>query len=113
MLPILRSKNNSLFSDFDNFFNLFRDNEICLTSDENGNNIYEIEVAGFNKDNLNVELNQGILTIQGETDKRKIFKRLSLGREIEDIDAKVKDGILTITFDCSPQKDVKRIELKD
>lgn len=40
--------------------------------DENGNIVFEIEVPGFNKDNLNVEITDGFLTVRGETEKRHI-----------------------------------------
>lgn len=77
--------------------------------DENGNIVFEIEVPGFNKDNLNVEITDGFLTVRGETEKRQYFKQFTLNN-VEDVSATIKDGILTLTL-SEPEKQVRKIEL--
>jgi HSP20 family molecular chaperone IbpA len=85
--------------------------ESDLSRNESGDVIMEIDVPGFNKENLSIEVVDGIMTIQGETEKRKIFKRYSLNG-IEDINASIKDGVLTLIF-AEQKKVVKKIELQD
>lgn len=106
---------NSFFTDFDTLFGDTKHIE------KDGSLVYEIEVPGFNKDNLSVEINEGILTIQGDREdysnvkagKKTIYKRLAIS-EVEDVSAKIEDGILYITLQ-SPQKTEnksKKIEIK-
>ena len=82
------------------------------------NIIYEIEVPGFNKDNLEVDVADGILTVTGRRETKneshagtkEIYKRLTIGKT-QDADAKVRDGILYITV-SNPAAEKKKIELK-
>lgn len=111
MLPTIRKNNlladffeNDLFGSFANFF------DSSWKQDKDGNHVFEVECPGFNSDNLSVEINEGILTISGETETRKIFKRYQIGN-ITDVDAKIKDGILSLTLK-SPKTEAKKIELK-
>lgn len=96
--------------DFDAFlrpmFNTFFEN---YNQDENGNTVLELEVPGFNEKNLSVEISNGILTIQGKTATKSIYKQYTLG-QIEDVKANVQDGILSLTF-LEPSKQVKKIAL--
>jgi HSP20 family molecular chaperone IbpA len=98
----------SLNLTFDEFFGdtRYMDNE--------NNLIYEIECPGFNKENLTVELVQGVLTVKGKRGEgnreKTIFKRITLGTN-EQVDAGIKDGILTLTFK-QPEKKSTKIELK-
>lgn len=102
----------NLWSNFNDFFGDTR----YVNND--GDVVYEIEVPGFNKDNLKVEIADGILTIRGErkiesdrhAGEKSIFKRMSIG-SITDVDAKIEDGILYLTVK-SPKKDVKSVEVK-
>ena len=77
--------------------------------DENGNIVVEVEVPGFNKDNLNVEIVDGYINIHGETDKRTYQKHFAI-RNIEDVNASIKDGILSLTL-IEQNKQVKKIAL--
>lgn len=83
--------------------------ESVCQRNKDGNIEMEIEVPGFNKGNLNVEISEGILTVEGKTDQRQIYKQFQLGN-VEDVNAIVKDGVLTLTL-METQKQVKRIEL--
>ena len=100
------------FSDvFNHFFNYSGYN------DELGNLIYEMEVPGFNKDNLTVEISDGILTIQGKKEiknknsicKSKVFRQINVG-DIDNVNAKLKDGMLTLTLKHL-ETETKKIEL--
>lgn len=83
--------------------------ESVYDRDDDGNIKMEIEVPGFNKDNLSVEVSDGIMTIEGKAGKRNIYKQYSIGN-IEDVKASIKDGILTLTL-IEQVKRVKRITL--
>lgn len=102
-----------VFEDFDRFFG-----PNCYTN-EDGDCIYMIEVPGFNKDNLSVELSDGILTIKGDREVKdkhyagnsKIFKQLTVG-EAEDATAKIEDGILTLTVKYPKPEPGKQITVE-
>lgn len=83
--------------------------ESAYHKDDDGNIMLEIEVPGFNKDTLNVEVSEGILTVEGKKDQRQIYKQYQIG-DIEDIQATVQDGILTLKL-MQREKQVKRISL--
>jgi HSP20 family molecular chaperone IbpA len=103
-----RGLSSSLWNDGDSIFDsFFRDFESVfgdsyVVDRENGTLTYEFEVPGFNKDNLKVEVADGLLTIQGERDiaenragQRSVSKQLSVGN-VENVDAVLQDGILTL-----------------
>jgi HSP20 family molecular chaperone IbpA len=104
---------------WDNFFgDLDRVFGECCQKSEDGDLVYNIEVPGFSKDDLTVEIADGILEIKGERNiqketrfagQRSIHKRLTVG-DVQDADAVVKDGILTLTLKF-PKADVKKIEV--
>lgn len=95
--------------------------------DDKGNLYIDIEVPGFNKEDINVEMKGNILVIEGKcpTEEaittyltqnicQKDFRRsLELGSEYLDTDiiAQITNGILTITI---PKKEAKstKIEVK-
>lgn len=99
MLPILKRKGAiSSFLDEDFFKPVFNTVfESNYRVDEDGNTVLEIEVPGFNKDSLKVEVSDGILTVNGETSTRKLYKKYNIGN-VEEAKAKIKDGILNITL---------------
>lgn len=84
--------------------------ESAYQRDDDGNIKLEIEVPGFNKDNLNVEISDGILTIEGRRNQRQIYKQYQIGN-VQDVQATVQDGILTLKI-IEPSKQVHKIELK-
>ncbi len=124
MLPSLRRRRdfdfpevssifNSLWQDMDHVF----DDTVKYQTQE-GDLVYELEVPGFNKDNLSVEVVEGVVTIKGErtTDgdnyvgHKKVFKRLNIARS-EDLEASISDGILKLTVK-TPKKESMKIDLK-
>lgn len=98
---------DNLYSGINDFFGDFR-------YKKDGNLVYEIECPGFNKENLTVEVDDGILTVQGsrgEGDrKREIFKRMNVSNS-EEVEAEIKDGILTLTFK-QPEKKTTKLDIK-
>lgn len=99
---------DSIWDGFDSVFG-----DVRYTNKE-GNLVYELECPGFNKDNLSVELADGILTIKGKRGEgnreREIFKRMAVSYT-EEVEAEIKDGILTIIFKM-PEKKSTKIEIK-
>jgi HSP20 family protein len=101
---------------FGNFFSQFEDVfGYQKFQDKDGNVVNEIEVPGFNKENLNVEVADGILTIKGERttsngEKREVFKRITIGPS-EKVNADLKDGILILTL-IQPKKSKVKVEIK-
>jgi HSP20 family molecular chaperone IbpA len=111
----------STFDAMDNFMDSFLGVDVNTMfgiyryKDTDGNYIQEIECPGFNKDNLNVEVSDGLVTISGERKnnegyERKIYKRFYLGVN-ENVEAKIEDGILYLTIKVPTEKKQK-IELK-
>lgn len=83
--------------------------------DDAGNLIKEIECPGFNKDNLNVEVSEGILIINGERKdhdgvERKLYKRYRMGT-YENVEAEIKDGILYLKI-LTPKEKKQKINIK-
>lgn len=112
LVPRFRTKSLFDTSIMDDFFkptfNTFF--ECNCKTDDDGNAVLEIEVPGFNKDNINVEVGENILSISGETETRKLFKRYSIG-DVEDINAHIQDGILTITLIEAKAKEPVKISI--
>ena len=109
------------FDVFDNFFEDFgRHFGSAVYQDEDGNGVYELEVPGFNKDNLKCELSNGVLTIQGSREvkdknyagKSQILKRLEVGGEAQDVAAEVRDGILKVVVTYTKPVPGKVVEVK-
>lgn len=86
-----------------------------------------LAVAGYSKENINIELKDNLLTIEGDRAEnnredyvvtgiaaRKFRKSFSLSDTMEVRDADLKDGLLTITFEeVIPEKEKpKVIEIK-
>ena len=92
--------------------------------------VVKAEVPGIEKENINVSVSEGVLTIKGEVKKEKevkdedyYFSERSLGsfaRSIslpaavkeDKIDAKYVDGILEITLPKAPEAKEKEVKVK-
>ncbi len=81
-----------------------------MTLDKDGNTVCEIECPGFNKDNLSIDVIDGILTVKGECGKRKVFRKFDING-VDDVDASAKDGILTLVIK-KPKKVSVKVEVK-
>ncbi len=79
------------------------------------------EVPGFNKSNLKVEMEDGMLTINGkrtyemnkEEKVKTISKKFTVGTEYdaESIEATIEDGLLTVFVPNFKKKEKKKISL--
>jgi HSP20 family molecular chaperone IbpA len=112
----------SLF-DWDPFENLFSDfhslfEDAVTYQDDDKNIVVELEVPGFNKDNLSVELAGGNLTIRGTREvktecyvgRKEINKSYRVG-DFQDATAQVVDGILRVTIK-TPTEETKKVEVE-
>lgn len=121
---------------FDAFFSdsAFRDNKHLMRTDikenENGYEL-DVEMPGFSKENINLSLNDGYLTIEGEVkreeDENKHYIRRErfygsvtrsyyVGKNVteEDINASFNNGILSISLPKveAKEKTKKMISIK-
>ena len=119
----------SIFNDMFNTVE-YDDAMKCDIYEKDGMVHIELDVPGFDKKDINIELSKGNLIVtatkeETEKDKKKYYRRertfygkysrsFYLG-DVEDdkIDASFKDGILTITVPKEASKDNKKlIEIK-
>jgi len=132
-----------VFNDFDNIINgFFRPERVSSKQAENAfslavdvienENTYEIqaELPGIDKDDLNVTLEEGVLTIAAENkaeksdqSEGKVLRRerrygnfsrsLKLGKDVDEnnIDANYKDGVLTVTLAKAAAVQPKKIAI--
>lgn len=120
--PMTRSEREEIVRNFDLDYGRVVDSMYdCATQygivykNADGDTVREIEVPGFNKNTLSIEISDGKLTIAGTrkdgngTDYT-INNRFKMGN-VEDVDAEVKDGILYLTIK-SPKEKKQKIEIK-
>lgn len=79
------------------------------------------DAPGFNKENLKVEMEDGVLSIQGkrvyklngEEKTRKISKDFKIGKEYDplQVEATIEDGLLTVFVPNFQKQEKKRISL--
>lgn len=79
------------------------------------------EAPGFNKQNLNVDLEDGVLHVHGkrtyklngEDVEKKINKKFNIGTDYDtsSVEATIEDGILTVFIPNYKKKDKKRLSL--
>lgn len=127
----LITKNFFLDDFFDDFFPSPRFGSMrCDIYEKDGDYHIEVDIPGFNKDDISVELNDGYLTITADKKeevkdegKNYIRRERRSGRytrsfyvgdvDTDDVDAEFKDGLLKIVI---PKKaevvNKKRIEIK-
>ncbi|MFW6311677.1 MAG: Hsp20/alpha crystallin family protein [Nanoarchaeota archaeon] len=121
--PTLRDGTSRMMKNFDDAFSRFFDFPMDMFDTQFfGNDIYAsdentlcIDVPGFNKDNLNVEYQNGVIMVTGENDfGRKIQKKIRIGRDIgEPKSAEIKDGVLKLEYEAPQTEENKRkIELE-
>ena len=128
MVPRRNSNGLDIFDDVfaDPFFSE-KENRIMRTDlkEKDGKYYLEIDIPGFDKEDIKIELQDGYLTISAEKDdekedkhakylKRERFSGMCsrsyyVGDNIkeEDIKANFKNGILTVEFPKEPEKKVE------
>jgi molecular chaperone IbpA len=127
---------------FDNFQSMFDDDYIYDIQPsyppynivKSGTNMYDIEVAlaGFNKKDINVEVENGMLTIQSVKDEsekevednegtlyrgisKRMFKRsFTIANDVKVIGAELKDGLLKVSMEkiVPDEMKLKTIQVK-
>jgi len=144
MLPTRRTRTpvwdpfEGIHRDFDRLLGRYFSNgdEPTLTASypvdihEDENHLYvEAEMPGFSKDELNLTLENGILTIaaerkdqperDGETHLnerrfRRVQRSFTLPNTVDesDVDAKLEDGVLKLTLNKKEEVKPRRIEVK-
>lgn len=137
-MMLVPRKNN--FDLFDNFFgndDFFAKKESLMKTDikeTDSKYIIEMDLPGFDKENINLELNNGYLAISAKQEreekdeentkyvcKERFYGECSrsfyVGDDIteEDIDAEFKNGILIVNVPKKiepEEKEIKKIEIK-
>ena len=85
----------------------------------------EIGLAGYNKENVLVEVKDGILTVEGKTSLfkeqpeyikqglafRKFFKQFELAKDVIVDEAEMKDGLLKIKLGYNEPKEIEGVKI--
>jgi molecular chaperone IbpA len=83
----------------------------------------EIGLAGFNKQNVLVEVKDGILTVEGKVEDknvdyikkglafRKFFKQFELAKDVIVDEAEMKDGLLKIKLGFNEPNEIQGIKI--
>jgi len=103
-----------LFSDlFENFSHSINTKFYNVGETDKGYSL-ELELPGFKKEEISVEINKEILSITAKSKRKEINKSFSLwdGVDAENIEAVLEDGILKINLDKKEQPAPKKITLK-
>ncbi|MCC6574043.1 MAG: Hsp20/alpha crystallin family protein [Planctomycetes bacterium] len=131
---------NRLFRDFfeDSFFNggalrAWNDQgslAVDVSEGKNGETIVRTSLPGYKKEDVNISINNNVLTIraetkaESETKDEKFYRKertwgaasrsIALPGQVseENVKAELKDGILTVRLTPSPKATAKRIEVK-
>jgi HSP20 family protein len=83
--------------------------DVARTDD--GGYIVEIPVAGYKPEQIDVTLEDGVLTVVGKSERRQFTRSLLLPEDIdgENIGANVEHGMLTLTLRVHPKAQPKKI----
>jgi HSP20 family protein len=81
-----------------------------INKTENGYAV-EVPVAGYSPEQIEVTLEDRVLTVSGRTEKRNFTRSLLIPEEIDadTIGAKVEHGMLTITLNVHPKVQPRKI----
>lgn len=97
---------------FRNFVSPTGMSEVEITRTETGYSV-ELPVAGYRPEQVEVTLDDHVLTITGNSEKRQFSRSLLLPDEIdtENIGAKVEHGMLVLTLNFHAKAQPKKIEV--
>ena len=84
-----------------------------ITRTETGYTV-ELPVAGFKPEQIDVTLEDGILSVSGKNEKRSFTRAFTVPEEVDadGIEANVEDGMLTLTLALQPKAQPKKIAVK-
>jgi HSP20 family protein len=84
---------------------------IDVARTEQGGYRVEIPVAGFKPEEIEITLEDNVLTLNGKGERRQFTRSLLLPDEIdgENIGANVEHGLLTLTLNAHPKAQPKKI----
>lgn len=102
------------FDPFRNFFSsLSQYSGMEVTRSDSGYQV-EIPVAGYRPEEVDITLENGVLTVSGKSEKRSFTRSLILPEEIDadNIEAKVENGMLTLQLNLLPKAQPKKISIK-
>lgn len=87
--------------------------EIDIHESETGF-VAEIPVPGFSADNVEVTLENNVLSVAAQNDRRKISRSLVIPETIdgERINATVENGLVTIDLPFHPRTAPRKIEIR-
>ena len=74
----------------------------------------EIPVPGFKPEDVEVTLEDGLLSVRGKNQKRQFSRTLTVPDEVDEerIEAHVEYGMLTLTLNLLPKAQPKKIQIK-
>jgi HSP20 family protein len=74
----------------------------------------EIPVPGFRPDDIDITMQDGVITVSGRSERRTFTRSLSVPDDIDEerIDANVEHGILTLHLKQLPQRQPRRISIR-
>lgn len=132
-LPTMDTFLNEFFGGNDLLYNTNRGTKVNISEDENSYGI-SLALPGYNKEDVNIELNEGMIIISSNQEKtneettenyvRREFTKSSFERSFylpedvndENINASMENGVLTITLDKIKEIEdttkVKKIDIK-
>ncbi|MGD0474640.1 MAG: Hsp20/alpha crystallin family protein [Candidatus Velthaea sp.] len=81
-----------------------------INKTDNGYSV-EVPVAGYAPDQIDVTLEDRVLTVSGHNERRNFTRSLLIPEEIDadTIDAKVENGMLTIALNVHPKAQPRKI----
>lgn len=74
----------------------------------------EVPVPGFKPEQIEVTLEDGLLTVKGSSEKRNFTRSFTVPDDVDEerIEANVEHGMLTLTLALTPKAQPKRIAIK-
>jgi HSP20 family protein len=115
--------------ELEQFYGEERDQGLTIYEDKNNNIVVEAAMPGLNPEEIEINLNKGVLWIKGEkkeeeSDRDKKFYRRSMRsfsysvalpeqvNDREEPQASYKEGVLQISFQKAKSSEAKRISVK-
>lgn len=86
---------------------------IEITRNETGYTV-ELPVPGYKPEQIEVTLEDGLLTVKGQSEKRNFSRTFTMPEDVDEerIEARVEHGMLVLTLTLLPKVQPKRITVK-